>query len=49
MDPEGDGVGVTGQPDEVAAVREKLNGLPADAAQLGVLIADVESAGISID
>ena len=49
LDPEGDGVGVTGQPDEVAVVREKLNGLPADAAQLGVLIADVESAGISID
>ena len=49
LDPEGDGIGITGQPDHVRTAREKLNALPTTAEQMQALVDDIEEAGIDLD
>ena len=49
LDPEGDGIGITGAPEHVRAAREKLNALPTSAEEMQALVDDIEAAGIDID
>ena len=49
LDSEGDGIGITGQPEHVRTAREKLNTLPTSAEDMQALVDDIEAAGIDLD
>lgn len=49
LDPEGDGIGILGQPEHIRTSREKLNALPTTAEDMQALVADIEAAGIDLD